>query len=390
MKAKKVMLMSMALALTVSGVSVSAAEKQTVKVGLATSLSGAAPRMGEIIQETAEMTVKMANEEGWAENYELELVVMDDKLTSEGAVDAVNNLIYQENCDIIIGHLMSVQNLATDPICEEEQIPIICYGGGAVPTMQGMQYTMRSTVDDFATIHAMCDYLIGEKGYQKIAIFYVNSDAGTVGLEEGTKYMQENYGIDWVSQQAFNNGDPDFQGQVLAAREVEPDVCLIWGGGQDDAAIILSQIKQLMGEDMPVHGGMAVGQTSMISAAGAAKLDGICFPTGWIFDETREMDVKFSEAFQAIDSQGETPTELGARIYDAVLCITNGLNTLGEYDVDADDFSVKLNESILASEFEGLQGQFKFDDMHNCLNTSYVAEYQYNEEDDSLAIVRVY
>ncbi|MCX6010366.1 MAG: ABC transporter substrate-binding protein [Chloroflexi bacterium] len=100
-------------------------EVQTLRIGFITGLTGWAS-VGTVHQvHGATVAVEMLNERGGltinGQKYEIELVVEDDKSTTDGSVAATNKLIYDENIKFIGGYPLWFAAASKD-ICEPEKI----------------------------------------------------------------------------------------------------------------------------------------------------------------------------------------------------------------------------------------------------------------------------
>ncbi len=362
-------------------------EKQTIKIGFS-SIPSVNEYTHNLIMDAFKVAEKHAEEDGLIQNYELEIIPMDDMMTPEGAINSVNKLIYEEDVKAIIGHAMTLQNLATGPICEDEHVALIHWGGGSACTHQGWHYTTRCSIEDQSSIRALCSYLVEDKGFERIAIFYVNTDAGTIGLDVGREYMEEKYGFGWCSEQQFAAGDRDFSGSLLAVRETNPEAVIVFGGTATEAAIVFDQKNQLLGEDVYFAGGLSFSTAGFIDAMGAKKLDDIAFVTTWIPSGT-DADNRFIKDFKEVNADHQDPEEICARLYDCYNMLLRAANNLGYHDVNADDFSEVYMEALLNTEFDGLQGHFKFNEINDPLEQSLIGLYHYDAATDTYTIERV-
>ncbi len=71
----------------------------------------------------------------------------------------------------------------------------------------------------------------------------------------------------------------------------------------------------------------------------------------------------------------QTPGAVTVRFYDGMYLLATALNNMGPYDVEAADFSEKLNNALHEATYEGLQGLLDPDPAGNCLNKSMIIRY---------------
>jgi len=100
-------------------------EVKTLRIGFITGLTGWAS-VGTVHQvHGATVAAEMLNERGGltinGQKYEIELVIEDDKSTTDGSVAATNKLVYDENIKFIGGYPLWFAAVAKD-ICEPEKV----------------------------------------------------------------------------------------------------------------------------------------------------------------------------------------------------------------------------------------------------------------------------
>jgi branched-chain amino acid transport system substrate-binding protein len=100
-------------------------EVKTLRIGFITGLTGWAS-VGTVHQVNgATVATEMLNERGGltinGQKYEIELVVEDDKSTTDGSVAATNKLAYDENIKFIGGYPLWFAAASKD-ICEQEKV----------------------------------------------------------------------------------------------------------------------------------------------------------------------------------------------------------------------------------------------------------------------------
>jgi branched-chain amino acid transport system substrate-binding protein len=342
--------------------------KQTVKVGVMTPLSGAGARTGEYYREAIEVAYKHIVEDGFLENYNLEFEFVDDKRDTAEAVTAANYVIDQYGADVSIGHVWTTMVLASGQFFEDAQVPNIGIVSGPASVAQGWDYTFIATGTDFVLADTLLQYLVKEKGFSKIAVLNVNTEGGMSAAARIEETLKNTYGLDLAAHETHGADDTDFTAQVLRFKEAGADAVVFWGGTQSPANIFMKQIEQLWGpvpEEVFFAGGSNMAQATMLENWTLEDLEGVTFPTGFYADMTNEKIARFVTDFQAIDKEGQAPSDVAARVYDSVYHIATALNNLGVSDVKADDFSVKLRDALAGASFDGVQGHFDYSQFDN-------------------------
>jgi ABC-type branched-subunit amino acid transport system substrate-binding protein len=84
----------------------------TVKIGFLTALTGLETILGETQQRCFERAIDDINAAGGAGGRELTFIVEDDQTTTKGAIDKARKLIGQDQVDVIIGMIASLERQA--------------------------------------------------------------------------------------------------------------------------------------------------------------------------------------------------------------------------------------------------------------------------------------
>jgi ABC-type branched-subunit amino acid transport system substrate-binding protein len=83
-----------------------------IKIGFVTALTGLETILGETQLNCFKLAVEEINAEGGAGGREIEFVVEDDQTTTKGAIDKTRKVIYQDEVDVIIGMIASLERVA--------------------------------------------------------------------------------------------------------------------------------------------------------------------------------------------------------------------------------------------------------------------------------------
>lgn len=343
-------------------------EKQVVKVGVMCPMSGTSARFGELYQASIDAAMKAIEEDGLLKDYTLEFEYVDDKGATDGAPAAATYVLDQYGADVAIGHMLTTMVLVSGPMFEEAQVPLLGIVSGPASVSQGFEYLCIETGTDLIQAETLLQYLVEEKGYERLGMIHINTEGGSSAADHIEKVMQEKYGLELVSRDAMTNEDTDFTAQVLKMRDGDAQAVIFWGLNQSQGNVCMKNIEQSWGkvpEEILFAGGTSMAQNQMTETWDAADLEGVVFPVGYIPDESNPAIVRFIEDFREADVLGQDPADVPARVYDSVFHLVTALNNLGPYDVEAEDFSVKLNEQLRQASFDGVQGHFDYSAFDN-------------------------
>lgn len=343
--------------------SVSAAEKQTVKVGVMCPLSGQAARFGEIYKASIDAAMKAVKEDNLLEHYELEFNYVDDKGATHGAPVAATYVIDNYGAHVCIGHLLTTMILVSGQYFEDAQVPLLGIVSGPASVQQGWEYLCIETGTDLDQADTLLEYLINDKGFSKIGLIHVNTEGGMSAADRIEETIQKVYNLSLVSRDPMATEDMDFTAQVLKLKEGGAEAVIFWGLSQAAGNVCMKQIEQLWGqvpEEIFFAGGTNLAQNQMLETWSEEDIQGVVFPVGYIPNEDDPKIVRFIEDFREADPLKQDPADVPARVYDAVFHIVTALNDMGAQDVDSDDFSINLNKALRNAVFDGVQGHFDF------------------------------
>ncbi len=337
--------------------------KPVVKVGVMCPLSGTSARFGELYQASINAAMKAVNEDGLLKDYTLEFEYVDDKGATDGASTAAAYVLDQYGAHVSIGHLLTTMILVSGPMFEEAQVPLLGIVSGPASVSQGFEYLCIETGTDLIQAETLVQYLVEERGLEKIGLIHINTEGGTSAADQIEKVLKEKYNLDLVTRDAMTNDDTDFTAQVLKMKDGGAQTVIFWGLNQSQGNVCMQNIEQNWGkvpEEILFAGGTSMAQNQMLETWDAGDLEGLVFPVGYIPDESDPAIVRFIEDFREADNLNQDPADVPARVYDSVFHLVTALNNLGPYDVNADDFSVKLNEQLRKASFDGVQGHFDY------------------------------
>lgn len=343
-------------------------EKPVVKVGVMCPMSGTSARFGELYKASITAAMKAIEEDGLLKDYTLEFEYVDDKGATDGAPTAATFVLDQYGADVAIGHMLTTMILVSGPMFEEAEVPLLGIVSGPASVAQGFNYLCIETGTDLIQAETLLQYLIEEKGYERLGMIHVNTEGGTSAADHIEKVMKEKYNLELVTRDAMTNEDTDFTAQVLKMKDGNAQAVIFWGLNQSQGNVCMKSIEQNWGkvpEEILFAGGTSMAQNQMTETWDVKDIEGVVFPVGYIPDESNPAIVRFIKDFKEADTLNQDPADVPARVYDSVFHLVTALNNLGPYDVDAEDFSVKLNEQLRKAAFDGVQGHFDYSAFDN-------------------------
>jgi len=357
-------------------------ERQTIKIGIATCFTGNGARGAETQLYGLQVALDEINASGLSKYYDFELIQGDDMYDATEAVSVANKLVYQDGVKAVFGHLNAVVTLAGLSVYEEAKVPCFTPSGSSDKVINsGYEYVYLCVPQDRIIAASLINHLIDEMGKTKIGILYCNNDQGQSGLEFCHNALSAK-GMSFAAEETYLATDNDFTGQLLSMKSKGVEALVIWGGEVSQRSIMVQQARQLISTDVVISGDANFSNATFISITSPEEREGILYPAAWSPAFTDERSTEYVKSFIAKDSLGQTPGAVTVRFYDGMYLLVEALNKMGPYDVNAKDFTEKLNEAIKQSTVEGLQGTLTPAANGECLEKCYIVRYnaEGNEE----------
>ncbi len=328
---------------------------ETYKIGMYQVMSGANAIYGEEALNALNMAVEKMNAEGGLNGVPVEVVVYDDQGSPEEAVKAVTKLIDVDQVDACISSCISSCILATAGALNDAEI--ITFGTGLSPTYmeQGWEYVFRACVNSDYTAPQTVD-LAKKLDIQTVAIFR-GQDESAIATADTFSEECEAQGIQVVTEEAYNDGDSDFSGQITKIMNSGADAVFMSTVGAT-YGMFIKQLRQYGFEGIILNK-EALPTDAVEVAADAA--DYVAFAAPYLtyasLDECDDESIRsFLEEYQ--EEFGALPaTDCAFRVYDSLLVLWEGAKRAGSNDASA--VKDAINQ---ISDLQGLCGTLDFTD----------------------------
>lgn len=348
--------------------------KEPYKIGAIVSLSGTYAGLGEPEKVVLEMEVERINAAGGINGHPIELLIEDDGTDDAKAAAAAAKLIEQDGVLALIGATGTGGTMAARAEVEKGGVPQVSMAGGSVITSGTPSLVFATPWANKLVVPFELAYM-KEKGIKKIGLI---SDSGGFGKDGAgaIKAMVADYGIEIVSDQTFNPGDPDMSGQLTKIKEAKPDAIVLVSAGKE--AVIVAKNRESLKIDIPLYGTHGNARAEFTEGAGTAG-EGFRFAAGKILlpesygtdSEGYKVATAFIEDYKA--ETGKDPNTFAGHAYDALHIIVNAMEALPEGFTKAE-----LRDQIeKTSGFVGIGGTFTFSATdHNGLTADDLNMYE--------------
>lgn len=337
----------LAVTAMVASAGIECAQAETIRIGFIGPLSGGNAQQGLGARNGFRVAIEQANEQGLP--FNVEGVILDDASDPGTGVSAAMRLVNDRQLVAAIGHWNSPVALATTPLFNRNQIPMVIWGAiSPAITEANLPFITRVTPTLAQENIPLAQWAVVERGFKRIAIVSDTSDYGNANVESFRK-ATEAAGGEIVDVQRFPVGTTEFRSLLTRVRNQEPDA-IYFGGVIAEGGLVLRQIGEL-GMNTPLLGISGIHDKKVIEIAGSAA--GLAIVSSPKVVENDNLKA-FYEAYEAADfSDAAGPYAKYA--YDATNLILAAIRDVGYEDKRA------LARAIRNIEYEGTLGTTSFD-----------------------------
>jgi branched-chain amino acid transport system substrate-binding protein len=338
------------LAISVPGTAIA----EPIKVGMITTLSGGGAGLGLDVRDGFLLAVKQSG------NKEIEVVVEDDAMKPELAVQIADKMIQSEKVDILTGIIWSNLAMAVVPnaVAQGKFYLSPNAGPSALAGAKCNENYFNVAWQNDNLHEAMGNYA-NTAGYKKSFILAPNYPAGTDALTGYKRF----YKGELTGELYTKLGQSDYAAEIAQVRASGADsVYIFLPGGMGIA--FMKQYAQ-SGVGIPVLGPGFSFDQDVLSAIGDAAI-GVKNTSQWSRDLDNPANKTFVETFQA--EYGRLPSLYASQGYDTANLIVSAAAKASVKDADA------FRAALKAAEFKSVRGDFKFGNNNHPIQDIYVRE----------------
>ena len=322
---------------------------EEISVGVVLPLTGRlADTFGILNSQGFELALSEINA-AHPSGIKLKFIIEDDQSTIDGAVEAFNKLIHQEDVSIILGPATSGQTEMAFPVAQENQVVAISPTSAARGLSAIGDYVFRVSLTTDRLIPPGIEVTQTKLGYQRAATMYDETDFFSTDGDASVQEVLTAKGVEVITTETFQGGDTDFSEQLTRIQTLNPDVIFVSCLSPEKPGILMQ------GRELGISAPFIVRTLTAadVQAAGAAAEGAITF-VGW----GTALDTPGNQAFVENYSTkfGTEPTNYAARSYAT-------LHILAAAIANAQSTDAAAIRDALASirDFDTIFGKFSFD-----------------------------
>ena len=304
-----------------------------------------------VMQNSFNMALAEINESQLLGDASLKFIIEDDMSTVEGAIEAFNKLIHQDEVPAILGVWTSHVAKSVFPIAQENRIvafsPVVVAAG----LTEIGDFIFRASHSTDILIPGGVKVTLEKLGYQRVATIGDTIDFASRNSTEVYRETLADNGVEVLTTETFATGDNDFSSQLTRIKALNPDAIFV-SAQQIEVIKILTQGREL-GIPVDVPFISLVLSIDEIQSAGDAAEGAITF-TDWVSTTDTPGNQAFVENYTA--KYGMEPSVWAAQPYAAVYILVEAIRNAQSTDSEA--IAAALAE---IKDFDTILGKFSFD-----------------------------
>lgn len=282
---------------------------------------------GTKMQKTITHAFEVINAAGGINGHQVDVIFYDTEGDSAKGIDAFTRLVNDDKVLLTIGPTTSGVALAVIDLAKQYETVMITpqSTNTKITSEYGNEWFFRNSVADIYHSYSLCDYIVKDMGLTRIAFMTETGTLGQGQFENFTARLKDEYNLEPVIVQEWNEGDIDFKTQLLAVKAAEPEIIVLAGHEAELAIAVSQRIEVGIPEDLPFAGFSSMSSADFYGVAQQAAV-GAIFSTTFSPTDPREDIQAFVTEYTPVI--GGKPDHNSAQAYDTVLLVAQVLTGL--------------------------------------------------------------
>jgi branched-chain amino acid transport system substrate-binding protein len=343
----------LAAAVALAAAPMLAAAQPVPIVGLV-ELSGGGATVGTNFNNAIKLGVKEINAAGGLAGRPIEYTSYDTQ-TNPGVAKALAAKAIDQKAFVVLGPVFSGSVIVSMKETQNAEIPNVIGGEAAAITRQGNPYIFRTSFTQAIAMPKVAAYVKDTVKAKSVAIIYVNNDFGKGGRDSIVPEFEKR-GVKIAADISTDQGQIDFSGAVLKAKQANADALFVYLHEEESARILRELRKQ--GYDKPIVGETTIANEKVLELAGDAA-NGVVAHVGLTADAPVPAIQDFAKKFEA--EYKYKPDHNAMKGYVGIWVVKAITDKIGKIDSKA--FAKALHgATISAKQYPGVLMDVRYDD----------------------------
>lgn len=328
---------------------------ESVKIGIATVLSGDFAAAGENMVNAAKLAIEDVNQKGGINGQPLELVIEDAGWDSKTGLAANQKLINADGIKYIIGGTSSNGTLSSAPLVNEKKVLYLTPVTGGTNVDNAGEYVFRIANSDLLAGRDIANAML-KMGFTKVAVVAENTEY-TLDIKKTFESTVKDNGGEVVVSEVFQPGTTDFRTLVSKVKAAKPQAMLVLSQTGVGGAYFVKQSRE-QGVNVPLF-----SDFTFVVNENAKKIVGSFEGVYFADPDYNESNGKVKSFLDRYQKTYDMPSLIpfhAIATYDSVMIIADALRHVGNDSEKAHDYILQNDKT-----YHGLMGDYSIDQNGN-------------------------
>ncbi|NJR40077.1 MAG: ABC transporter substrate-binding protein [Leptolyngbyaceae cyanobacterium CSU_1_4] len=340
--------------------STGASSTAAIPIGIAVAQTSNVALLGQEQVIGAKIAETFFNQQGGVNGTPIKLMIQDTAGDEQGAINAFNTLITQDQVVGIVGPTLSQQAFGADPIADRAKVPVLAPSNTAKGVPQIGDYIARvSAPVAVVAPNAVKTALKLDPKIKNVAVFFAQNDAFSKSETETFQQTVKDQNLNLLTVQKFQTTDTDFQTQATNAMNLKPDLIIISGLAADGGNLV-KQLREL-GYKGLIIGGNGLNTSNVFSVC-KQQCDGVLIAQAYSPELPSAINKAFRDAYKAQNKK--EPPQFSAQAFTGVQVFVEALRAVDRQTklntLAIAPLRTALNQQILAGSYDTPLGAISF------------------------------
>ncbi len=344
------------------GLSLNAAQaQQNLKVGVLATLSGPPAVLGQQLRNGFTLAVKTLG--GKLGGLNTDVVVDDDGLKPDVAVDKAKELVDRDKVDFVVGPIFSnILAAIMKPVTDAGVILISPNAGSS--SFAGKDCNPNFFVTSYQNdqIHQVLGQYAQDSGVKKVIIVVPNYQAG----KDAAAGFKQKFSGEVLDEMYVPLGQLDYSAELSKIADAKPDAVFAFLPGGMGVNFVKQFRQAGLADKITFLSAFTVDESTLPAQQDAAL--GFYGGANWAPNLDNPQNKAFVDAY--LKEYNAVPASYAFQAYDAALLIDSAVR-LVKGDLSNKD---ALRAAMMKADFKSLRGSFKFNTNHYPIQDFYLVK----------------
>jgi branched-chain amino acid transport system substrate-binding protein len=316
------------------GTTAGGGEEGPIKFGMLIGVTGDYSPYYDVSKAGADVAIAEINDAGGVLGRQVELVVVDNKSTVEGAVQGFSQITDVEGVHVL-GGPESDGAIANLQAIKDLQLPTICPACGTSELDQaGGDYIWRITGSD-SDGGLIAAQFARDAGYTTVGMLVQNTEGASAPADVFKQVFTEIIGGEVAADVRFDPGQSSYQAQVDQVFADDPEAVYVGAGFEAGGIILTEWQRRGYGGNFLFSPDMIVPEIAALTGQGVEIGDGVAKAAIAAYDTESPAYESYAPRYEAITGEQPTPGLYDANQYDQYIILALAITIAGTTDGEA-------------------------------------------------------